>query len=371
MAIDILNVGVDARPLRYPDSGIGRTTLNLLRILTESKHNWFLYSDSCLDPDLIAKENVTSRASTIKNRYLGIITAQVLFPIWAKRDQLDVFWSPRHHLPIFLSTKIKSIVTIHDLVWKSFPETMTTFGRIQEAILMPRAIASSTNVIAVSEFTKTEILRENPEVEEKLKVVCGASFFSSLEPYSERNSDALSPNKYFLYVGTFEPRKNLERLLCAFAAYLESTAAPLGLKIVGSHGWGKLALEQKLTELNLTTAIDLVGYVDDVELNEIYKYAYALLMPSLYEGFGLPVVEAMSHGVPAIVSKCGALEELGGGGVLLVDPLSIDDICCKMIALTENEVLRNRLGQAAFLRSKTYTWEKSAASMLGVIEFGS
>jgi glycosyltransferase involved in cell wall biosynthesis len=369
MPIDVLNVGVDARPLRYPDTGIGRTTLNLLRILTESKHNWFLYSDSCIEADVTANENVTTRVSTIKNRYLGIVTAQVLFPIWAKQDQLDVFWSPRHHLPIFLSSKINSIVTIHDLVWKAFPETMTTFGRIQEAILMPRAISSSTNIIAVSEFTKTEILRENPKVEKKLKVVYGASFFSSLEPYPERNPDVLIPMKYFLYVGTFEPRKNLERLLYAFADYLKSTAAPVGLKIVGSHGWGKLALEKKIAELNLVTAIDLVGYVDDVELNELYKYAYALLMPSLYEGFGLPVVEAMSHGIPAIVSKSGALEEVGGVGVLLVDPLSIDDICCKMVALTESEVLRNRLGKAAFSQSKMYSWERSAASMLEVIEF--
>ena len=359
------NIAVDVRPLLHLESGIGRCTYNLLLRLTKNdNYNWFFYSDRPLITELSERTNVTLRTGYSKGSISGFMYAQCVFPYWARLDDIDIFWSPRHHLPLFLSSSIRCFVSVYDLVWRRFPGTMTRLGYLQEKLLMSKSLRKADVILAISNFTKSEITSVYPVEVAKVEVVEGASSFSvdsSIETNAER---------YFLFVGTIEPRKNIERLLFAYSMYISTVDDIVPLKIVGGIGWGDISVEKYIDEYRLGNYVECVGCVADDELEILYKNAYALLMPSLYEGFGLPLVEAMNFGVPAIVSAGGALEEVGRNAVLLVDPLSVDSITKKIRLIANSYDLREELSMAAIIQSKIYQWDKSADKIFKIIASG-
>lgn len=356
-----LRIGVDARPLTQEKTGIGRCTGELLRRLLNTEHDWFLYSDKPLAAEFSQHSNVTVRSGRLGGRVGGLIYSQLFFPVWAKRDQLDVFWSPRHHLPVFLSTSIPAVVSIYDLVWKHCPETMTKLGWLQERILMPYAIRRAAKVLAVSDFTQTQLLESFPQVLNKVVVVPAAASITEFLPVGQLDDD-----DYFLFVGTLEPRKNLALLLKAYADYRFQAGQPVPLKIVGSGGWGGVNLQALIAKYQLQDVVELIGQVSDAELQSLYSRAYALLMPSKYEGFGLPVVEAMHYGVPALVSQDSSLAEVAGKAGLLVDPFDVFSISAGISLIAKADVRASLAMQTKNELSK-YSWDTSASSTLAVI----
>jgi glycosyltransferase involved in cell wall biosynthesis len=225
---------------------------------------------------------------------------------------------------------------------------------------MAKSLRKADVIVAISNFTKSEISSVYPSEVDKIEVVEGASSFntvSSIETNTER---------YFLFVGTIEPRKNIERLLHAYGMYVSIAENIVPLKIVGAIGWGDVAVSQYIEDYGLSSLVECLECVADDELESLYKDAYALLMPSLYEGFGLPLVEAMNCGVPAIVSKGGALEEVGGDAVMLIDPTSVESIAEKITVITNNPLLRETLSTAALLQSHKYQWGRSAEKILTI-----
>ncbi|ARN74946.1 glycosyltransferase family 4 protein [Oceanicoccus sagamiensis] len=361
-----MKIGVDARPLCYPGTGIHRYTIELLKRMTAlGGDEWFLYSDRQYDKTELSGDNIHHRCGNYQLPKLSTLYAQLLFPHWAKKDQIDVFWSPRHNLPLALSSSTPSVVTIHDLVWIHYGSTMTQFGRLLESILMPRAIASSKIVVAVSEFTRCDIKQNFPYAENKTQVVTGAS---CLSPDTVTLDKTVSDQKnYFLFVSTLEPRKNLNRLLLSYKQYLDKTPEPLPLKIAGGSGWGGVSIESVIAQHGISAHVSLLGQVTDQQLAQLYKNAYALLMPSLYEGFGLPIVEAMSQGVPVITSNLSAMKEVAGAGGILVDPYSVEEMCDALSKITSDSEHYQQLAAAALLQSQKYNWEKSAATMLNIL----
>jgi len=171
---------------------------------------------------------------------------------------------------------------------------------------------------------------------------------------------------YFLFVGTLEPRKNLALLLHAYAKYHSETDTPVPLKIVGGGGWGNMDLCALVEELQLQDDVELVGSVSDLELQDIYRRAYALLMPSKYEGFGLPVVEAMQYGVPALVSQNSSMAEVVGKAGLFVDPFDVQSISAGICSIATLDV-RARLAAQTKNEIEKYSWDKSASAALEVI----
>lgn len=359
------NIAVDARPLLHLESGIGRCTYNLLLRLTENdNYNWFFYSDRPLITALSERTNVTLRTGYSKGSISGFMYAQCVFPYWAGLDEIDIFWSPRHHLPLFLSSSIRCFVSVYDLVWCRFPGTMTRLGYLQEKLLMSKSLRKADVILAISNFTKNEITSLYPGQVAKVEVVEGASSFS-VDSAIKTNTE-----RYFLFVGTIEPRKNIERLLLAYSIYISTAENIVPLKIVGAIGWGDISVKKHIDEYELGKYVECEGCVADDELEMLYKNAYALLMPSLYEGFGLPLVEAMNFGVPAIVSAGGALEEVGRDAVVHVDPLSVDSIAEKIRLIANNYSLREELSRAAIIQSQMYQWDKSADKILKIIAVG-
>lgn len=354
-------IAVDARPLSIPTTGIGRYTHAILQRLLESEHQWYLYSHQPLLTDFRAMPNVTVRCGNIRKASLGSLFAQSVFPLWARKDHVELFWSPRHHLPLCLGSSIASVVTIHDLVWQRFPETMPWLGLQLERMLMPPALNKADAVIAVSGSTSSELQQSFPACAAKVRTVYEAPFLDLAdEPGPEGD--------YFLFVGTIEPRKNLMRLLSAYAAYQAQAVQPLPLKICGGKGWGLPELESKLRELGVQDRVQILGYVADDQLPGLYRGARALLIPSLYEGFGLPIVEACSQGTPVLTANRGAMAEVAGEAALTVNPEDERDMAQALLALTQDLEMVAALQSRALRRAGEFSWDRAAAETLSVME---
>jgi len=355
-------IGVDARPLCHPGTGIYRYTRELLLRMCRRGGEWFLYSPQHYAVDGLDLPNVHHRSAAVPSALRAGQLAHLLFPLWARRDRVQVFWGPRHQLPL-LSREVRTALTIHDLVWKDYGATMRFPGRQIENFFTPRALARADAIAVVSQFTGHRLEHYFPQCASRVTVVPNASMLAGEDPAGE----PAAPGAYFLFVGTLEPRKNLPRLLRAYRRYTQDSPRARGLKIVGGGGWGGEDIAGLVRELGLAQQVELLGRVDDAALRGLYRGAYALLMPSLYEGFGLPVVEALSLGIPVIVSRDSAMAEVAGSAGLCVDPQSEDEIVHTLDTVCRDAGLYSRLQQQTLIEAGRYSWEKSAALMAGLL----
>ena len=362
-----MRIGVDVRSLSEQTTGIGRYTLSLLQIMiNNSSHEWVLYSYRPILHGEWSKENVTIRTLHLPNWIRGsyILWLQAILPFWLKKDEIDLFWSPAHRLPVFISNSIATVVTIHDLAWKAVPETMRPFGQFLDSYLMPKSISIADKIIAVSNFSAQELYKEAPIVEKKTMVIYEASSllqdnFEDFDYYED---------KYLLFVGTIEPRKNLKRLLEAYALLSNDIRNKHPLIIIGGKGWGGEDINLIIEQLNLKKFIKVLGYLTNKELVQFYSHAYLFVMPSLYEGFGLPLLEAMSFGVPVVTSNTSSMPEIVGDSAILVNPGSVSSIKNGIEKGLIDIELRQRLSKASLERSKLFSWEKASRETIKFFE---
>jgi glycosyltransferase involved in cell wall biosynthesis len=312
--------------------------------------------------------NVHVRSSNIAWRSGGALWWQTVLPALVARDEVDLFWSPAHRIPCFLSNKITSAVTIHDLVWKHCGSTMQPLNKWLDALSMPAAINRSDQVICVSNSTANDVATLIPGVKNKLNVIhlgCNSLEFK----VNNLNDELLTINEpYFIFVGTIEPRKNLERLLKAFSLLNEDLRNRALFLIVGGNGWGDISLNSLIESLNLNRRVHVLGRVDDGQLSSLYKKALFVAMPSLYEGFGLPLVEAMQFGVPSLTSNCSSMPEIVGNSGELVNPYDIDSISRGLSRLLSSPNYLNELGINALDRSRLFSWDIAAEKTLKIFE---
>ncbi|WP_297527240.1 glycosyltransferase family 4 protein [Thiohalobacter sp.] len=362
-----LRIGVDARALCRPTDGIGRYLREILRHVAKIQHEWILYTPTRTDA-IIDLPNVTIKGAHRRgmNRVVQQVWVQSVLPVCAFRDNVDVFWGPSHRLPIGLPRSIATVVTIHDLVWRHAPETMARFAHTMERLLMPAAIRRADRILAVSSHTAKDIGTEYPSASGKLMVTplaatvvgdCGEDVNHS-RPFGHR---------YALFVGTLEPRKNLRRLIQAFSLIQPRLHFPMKLVIAGAKGWGGVELEGMIKKLGLEGEIVLMGRVDDSKLFSLYRHAEMLIMPSLYEGFGLPAVEAMNAGTPVIGSNLASLPEVIGRGGLYVNPFSVESIADRILELANDERLRAALAKAAKDQARRFSWDRTGMLTLRAI----
>jgi len=361
----VLKIGVDARHLAYPNSGIGRYVGNLLREFAsgQTPHRFLLYSDRPFELRFPLPGHWKIRTGNIHSRGRSTAFAQVFFPVWALKDGVDVFWSPRHQLPVLLSPRMRKVLTVHDVVWKRFPQTMTRDAVALEALLMPMSLRIADQAITDSQFARSEILSYFPSAKGKLAVVYLAS---SLKAEGEVGACPLSV-PYFLVVGSYEPRKNLERMLHAYIQYRGRTHHPLDLVIVGTEQWGAFSASNFVETNHLQSCVHLIRRADDATLRALYANARALVMVSLYEGFGLPLVEAMQWSTPIIASNTSSVAEVAGDAALLVDPYDMEAITQALKQMTEDEAMRKELAQKAEFRGQKFSWRQAAAETLALL----
>jgi glycosyltransferase involved in cell wall biosynthesis len=363
-----MHIGVDARSMSGSLSGIGRYTLELSKALNSySALELSLYTPASIDAKTrIELQAYRHRSSSAPNRFLKMVWSQSILPYWASKDRIDLFWGATHRLPRFLPQSIARVVTIHDLVYRYAPQTMRPLSLFIEKQLLPEAIKLADLVMVDSQGTSVGIHENFPQYAHKVRVVhLGAS-----APELSTDSSGLTSlgihQSYCLFVGTLEPRKNLERLIQAYASLPESRRQKTILVIAGGKGWGGVNLEVEIKKNNLQQSVKLVGYVNDQQLSALYANARFLVMPSIYEGFGLPVVEAMQYGTPVLVSHTGCLAEITGDAGVLVDPLSVKSIAHGLEQLIRDDDLVAILGVNSLRRGQYFNWNRCATETLKV-----
>jgi glycosyltransferase involved in cell wall biosynthesis len=365
-----MHIGVDARLLLGRMTGIGRYTFELSRRLVEKPGSTFsFYAPSAIEIKVTKSIKVGNfESASFHNRFTKMVWSQTVLPYWAKRDKINLFWGPTHRLPSFLPKSIARVVTIHDLVWRYAPQTMRPLSLFVEKRLMPEAIRMADLVMADSHSTASGIAEFFPQYAHKVRVVyLGVSTL----PRSFNNKALLQFNiskPFFLFVGTIEPRKNLDRLLKAFALVPEYFRKQFSLVIAGGKGWGDVNLEKLINGHKLNDSVKLLGYVTDQELAALYSNARFLAMPSLYEGFGLPLLEAMQYGTPVLTTHEGSMAEVVGDGGMRVNPFLVESISAGIQQMLVDDVFVKTLGDNARRRVQNFSWDKCAAETMEVFK---
>jgi glycosyltransferase involved in cell wall biosynthesis len=368
-----MRIAVDCSALHGPVDGIGRYLRSVLSRCLRSgpaSHQWLLLGRSRaglaralgLHEDLAGTDGrdlghirfLADHLPVDAGRVASLASSQ---PLWARRFCPEVYWGPAHRLPLWLPDTTARVVTVHDMCWRMYPDTMRASTRWLDSVLMPRALRAADRVIAVSRSTASDIATAFPDVEDSIVVIHEAA--EALPAAEDRDTlrAAGITRPYVLYVGTREPRKNLQRLIDAFRRLPNGLADKTDLVIAGGRGWGQAA--------DVSAAgIRTLGRVDDRMLSTLYRHAACLAFPSLYEGFGLPLVEAMSFGTPVVASSTSSIPELVGDAGLLVDPLDVDAISRALSAVLTDHQLRARLGSRAIKQAARFSWDLAASETL-------
>ncbi|PCJ38199.1 MAG: glycosyl transferase family 1 [Cellvibrionales bacterium] len=365
-----MKVGVDARLLSRPLTGIGRYTLEMCLALSKLDGvSLYLYSPAPFPHAIMsALQTTTIRTLHCKGPVLRQLWGTFILPLWAKQDQVDIFWGPSHRLPGLLPKATARVVTIHDLVWKYAGETMRPISRLRESIQMPHAIKNADAVVADSTATADAINAEFNILNNKLNtVLLGASQVPTSPSLLSLTENAIT-RPYFLFIGTLEPRKNLNRLLTAYSRLPMLVKEKAMLVIAGGKGWGGVDIETLINDLNLSEHVRLLGYVDEATLAGLYSNALFLAMPSLYEGFGLPLLEAMTYGTPVLTANNSSMPEVSGDAGLFVDALDIDSIARGLEQLISDESVLEALADNTASNVKRFSWDNSAQQLLDIFK---
>ncbi len=289
---------------------------------------------------------------------------------WLVGDPVDVFFSPFHAVPPRRMGKL--VCTFHDVAFLTHPEFATEENRRFCAEQLELARCNADAFITVSEHSKKELVQFGGVPADRITVVLEAA-----DPRYRQDEALALParlrelvggdGRFLLYVGSVEPRKNLITLVHAYARLRarEPNAPPL--VIAGGSGWKNSNMHEAIAQLGLTDRIRLAGFVSDAELVALYNRALAFVFPTIHEGFGLPVVEAMSCGAPVITTRVASIPEVGGDAVLYCDtPTDADELAAALRRVIADEALRARLSRAGQARAATFSWDRAARETLAV-----
>ena len=288
------------------------------------------------------------------------------------KDPVDLLFVPAHTLPIIRRGNIKTTVTVHDLGAQYLPQTHQLKQRLYLNFMTHYQLRSATCIIAVSQATKADLVEKVGIDPRKITVIYegyNQSLFKPMPSIKQEKVLAkynLKPGGYFLFVGTIQPRKNLTRLIQAFADYLKTSSKHERLVLIGSKGWLSEEIYTLPKQLQLQDKVFFLGYVGDEKLPHFYSGAKAFLFPSLFEGFGLPILEAMACGCPVLTSNISSMPEVADNAAILVDPYSVDSILKGIQDITEFQT-KDKLIKKGFEQIKKFNWKIAANQTLAVL----
>ena len=360
-----MRIGIDVTPLAGQRTGVGRYTHHLLKHLSELGAEDTLHG---LSTGTVAIDS-RDRKGLTAHRHVPLPT-RVMYSLWdaigrPRADALlggvDVYHATNYFLPPLASAR--SVVTIHDLAflrnpeWGS-PKIIKTFSRGVQ-----RFVQDATAVVACSKATKTDIVELLDIDAEKVSVIHEAADDALTPMHREAARDDLArlygiAAPILLFVGTIEPRKNVEGLLRAFA--LVHKEIPHHLVLVGKHGWGAATASEMINRLGLRERVLPIGFVSHEDLVKFYSASNAFVFPSFYEGFGLPVLEAMRCGAPVITSNVSSLPEVGGDAAEYVDPADVDALAAAIQRVALDPALRASMRERGAAQAKRFSWVRCA-----------
>jgi glycosyltransferase involved in cell wall biosynthesis len=334
-----LIIGMDMRTSYYMGGGVGRYHVKLYEGLREKGLE--------VIPLFIKQRNRFGKISKLEN-YLSRRLA-------LKRHDIDIFHTS--NFDISADAGEKAIITVHDLAYKLFKDIMPPIERKYLIHASKRALSRCKLIISVSEKTKEDIVESLGIDESKIFVIYhGADHLPEIgEEISRKNRSGI------LFIGTIEPRKNIGKLLDSYKNTMLEYGVNEKLILVGKKGYRAGEIYEKVrNDKILRENVIFKGHIDDAQLVMEYKKAIMLVLPSLYEGFGIPMIEAMRFGCPVVASSRGALREIGREAAIYIDPYSKDDMSEKIARLIFDEKLQQELADKGRIRAKEFCWDKTA-----------
>lgn len=369
-----MHIAINAQLLNteesYRGAGVSSYSQNLLIALgTEpSVHRFTAFVN---DPNFNAANVTLQRSSLLLAKPLArIVWEQTSLPLALGRMDAELVHGLVNVLP--LATKLPGVVTVHDLSFVRMPEKLPPAKRFYLTRLCGASVAKARRVIAVSRQTADDLIDCFGVNARKIEVVYnGVAEHFRPGPAGETADFRISaglPERFLLYLGTLEPRKNLARLVDGYARWreIDPTARDVALVLAGGKGWYYDEIFQRVRERGLEAAVHFPGFIPGVELPHWYRAAEAFVYPSLFEGFGLPVAEAMACGTPVICSDAASLLEVAGDAALTFPAEDTDGLVQALRTLFSAESLRQELAQRGLERSRRFTWERTARETMAV-----
>lgn len=291
--------------------------------------------------------------------------------IYSEKKKLDVFFSPSHYSPRFSS--VPTAISVMDLSYLFFPETFAKKDLFQLKNWTSYSVKKSKAIFTISQASRSDIIKEYKVKENKVFVTYpGIRRIPTLKPviYPAKmlKEKYNITDKYFLFVGTLQPRKNITRLIEAFSMLKKKKGNDdFQLVIVGKKGWLYEEILQSPEKYGVSDSVIFIDFAPDEDLPALYRNAVCFVLPSLYEGFGLPILEAMENDCPVITSNVSSMPEAGGDAAQYVDPNDAEDIYKKMELVYEDDSLRKKMIEKGRDQVKKFSWEKTARQTLDVL----
>jgi len=361
-------IGVDGNEANVDEHvGVSVYTLALLNYfqsVASDKLSFFIFLRQKPSSSM-PKENQHFHYEVVKGPFLW---SQIFLPFHLyTNSKIDLYFAPAHYIPRFCPVPI--VVTIHDLSFFYYPSEFIKKDLFQLKNWTSQAISKSKAIISVSKTTKKDIVKWYQVSDKKISVI-----YNGFEKKSENISDPevlkkynISAKKFVLYVGTLQPRKNIVTLIRAFNDYYK-THEGLKLVIVGKKGWLYEEIFEEVKRLNLGSQVVFTDFIPDEEVIVLYKNAWVFVMPSLYEGFGIPILEAMAYGCPVISSQNSSLPEIGGEACLYFDPKDSNDLIEKWYQLAQSKEIYNKLISTGKNRIASFSWKRCAHETLELLK---
>lgn len=370
-----MRIGIDSRRIQHRPTGVGRYLINLLHEWSRSDPDleYLLFFSSPEFNDSILNEGCFSR-HVLDERVVGnakTLWEQIYLPLYLRRLKLDVFFSPNYLLPIWMSTP--GVVTIHDISYTAVPEEYPRMGRLKYHSLSKWAAQHARAVITPSQFSRQEIIKHYRVDESKIYVIPLAAervFMprTGLQALKAIQSKYNLHDPYFFYIGTIFPRRNVPILIKAFKQVVAKHKEAKLLIVGQNHLMPKINLLKMVDELGLMNHIIWKTYVPEEDLVPLYCAAWGLVYPSTYEGFGLPVLEAMACGVPVITTWYSSIPEVAGDAAMYINPYNLNELAQGMIDLLEDNRLRAQMREKGLKQAGAFSWERTARETLDVLK---
>ena len=375
-----MRIGIDAHFASYELRGIGKYILHLVSevIQADEFNEYVVYGDADVFARLLGRTNVKFRNPK------GLpypVWEQLVLPMWARQDRLDILHCPANTAPLALPRRIKLVLTIHDVMYLLPASVLSAsnvfrqrLGNVYRGVVVSRVARRADRIIAVSEFSKQEIVKYLKIPMDRIQVVHEgidsrfASLADAISSHPKEIGGKTLDSPFILALGAGDPRKNTLGIIRAYGARRRDLPNQEKLVIVGMRDWASSAAYRLVRELSLDHSVMFSGYVSEELLAWLYKTARCFLYPTLYEGFGFPPLEAMACGVPVITSDCTSVSEIAGDAAILVDPYSEQAMGNALVQVLRNEDLRMHLVERGRFRVQKFTWLETAQKTMRVYE---
>ncbi|MEN3794783.1 glycosyltransferase family 1 protein [Fulvimarina sp. MAC3] len=364
-----LHIGIDARNLTVQQSGIGRYLVETTRHLVRQGCAVTLYLPQPPHHSSPSIDGARLVVSNYRSPPARMFWGQTVLPRQVASDGVDVFWGPAHRLPARLAAPIPKVLTVLDLVWIHAARTMRRRTYMGERFFMGPAVRAADAIVTISEATARDLLARYELPHDRVETIYpgAAALVEGRDPNLLRRLGL--EGGYALFVGTLEPRKNLPRLIDAYSRLEPALRSRCRLALAGGRGWRQQDLADLAARAGLSSGeVIPVGYLNEGELGQLYAHARFIAMPSLYEGFGLPIVEANAFGVPVLTSDRSSMPEVAGRAGRLVNPFDANDIARGFRELVEDNELHATLAAAARENARRFDWGRSTARIVELFE---